>query len=118
MLTQAILSYKKEKKLPAKKIGPLFGVSAEDTGRLYAHGTRLAYLALCGMWMHIQYIAVFHAEDAIGSPYIFVMVAILGARNNLCRKMPTEHLSSLGLHLRALPGTSLIYCSDLIKTLI
>jgi hypothetical protein len=36
--------------LPAKQVGPKFGVSAEVTTRLHAHGTRLAYLALCGMW--------------------------------------------------------------------
>jgi hypothetical protein len=47
MLTYTTISYKRQTNLPAKQIGLKFGISAEDTARLHAHGTRLAYLALC-----------------------------------------------------------------------
>jgi len=43
---------------------------------------------------------------------MLVIVAILAERSNICNKMPVDHLSSLGVHLRDLSGMYQIYIQD------
>ena len=46
----------------------------------------------------------FHTNDITGSPYLLVIVAIMSERTNVCKNMRTDCMSSLGVHLRELPG--------------
>ena len=45
-----------------------------------------------------------NTEKTSGTPYILVIIALLTEMSNIKKRMPVDSMSSLGLHLKQLPG--------------
>jgi hypothetical protein len=50
----------------------------------------------------------------LGSPYILLLIAVLGLKNTVCKETAVAEIAGIGEHLRVVPG-ELVQCQSFIS---